>query len=265
MNEPLQQLPDRALEPIRKIPVHEQVVDQLRRAIHLGDFLPGDRLPSERDVAERLEVSRESVREALRVLERDGYVVARRGPAGGHVVTGLSEPAARTLARLSADRDGLLHLMEYRRANECLAARLAAERRTRADLAALRRSLEDQRDAGDTAQFRRADAGFHLAVAVAARNPYVERAILETREAIFVLHDGLDYDVVLDTTLEGHEAIARAIEARDGDGAEAAMAAHMQTALGEIRKVLTADRRRWRGRAKSSAETGRRRAVRLTT
>jgi DNA-binding FadR family transcriptional regulator len=243
MDEPVQQVWHRAMEPIRKIAVHEQVVDRFRRAIHLGDFLPGDRLPAERDIAERLKVSRESVREALRVLEHDGYVVSRRGPSGGHTVTGLNEPAARTLKRLGADRDGLLHLMEFRSANECLAARLAAERRTRADLAALRQSIAALRNAREIAEFRRADACFHLAVAVAARNAYVERAILDAREAIFLLHDNLDYDLVLDTTLKGHTAVAKAIEARDGDGAQAAMADHMHTALDEIRQVLSADRR----------------------
>ena len=73
------------MEPVRKIAVHELVVNRLRRAIHLGDYLPGDRLPSERDIADRLEVSRESVREAIRVLESEGYVVSRRGAIGKHV------------------------------------------------------------------------------------------------------------------------------------------------------------------------------------
>jgi len=234
------------MEPIRKIAVHELVVDRLRRAIHLGDYLPGDRLPPERDIAERLEVSRESVREALRVLEVDGYIISRRGPTGGHTVTALSEPVARTLERLRADPSGLVHLMEFRTANECLAARLAAERRTRTDLNALRKSIAGLNDADDTAQFRRADAGFHLAIAIAARNPHVERAILDAREAIFLLHDDLDYEVVLDTTLDGHTAILRAVEARDGDGAADAMARHLATALGEIREVLTANKRKAR-------------------
>jgi len=232
------------MEPIRKIAVHEQVVDRFRRAIHLGDFLPGDRLPAERDIAERLKVSRESVREALRVLEHDGYVVSRRGPSGGHMVTGLSEPAARTLERLGADRDGLLHLMEFRGANERLAARLAAERRSRADLGMLHQAIGALRPAATIAEFRRADASFHLAIAVAARNPYVERAILDAREAIFLRHEGLDYELVLDTTLKGHLAVAEAIEARDGDAADAAMADHMHMALEEIMQVLSAAPRR---------------------
>ena len=74
------------MEPVRKIAVHELVVSRLRRAIHLGDYLPGDRLPSERDIADRLEVSRESVREAIRVLESEGYEVDWHTYRMGHSV-----------------------------------------------------------------------------------------------------------------------------------------------------------------------------------
>jgi DNA-binding FadR family transcriptional regulator len=228
------------MEPVRKIAVHELVVSRLRRAIHLGDYLPGDRLPSERDIADRLEVSRESVREAIRVLESEGYVVSRRGATGGHAVTALTEPVARTLARLRSDQDSILHLMEFRRVNECLAARLAAERRTDADLEQMARSVDALRTAKDIPRFRRADASFHLAVAVAARNPYVEQAILEAREAIFLLHGNRDYEVVLDTTLTGHRDILAAIRAGDPDRAEEAMARHIDVALEEIRHTLGA-------------------------
>ena len=238
---------DVALGPIRKVAVHEQIVARLRRAIHLGDFAPGDRLLSERDIAERMEVSRESVREAFQVLERDGYVVSRRGPTGGHTVTTLRKPAAKALERLNAERDGLTQLMEFRRANECLAARLAACRRTRSDVKAMHRSISDLRNATDIAEFRRADANFHLAVAAAARNSYVERAVLDSREAVFLIHENLNYRILIDSTYDGHNAIADAIEAKDGAAADAAMAQHMVTALAEIRQVLSAAKRQRKG------------------
>jgi DNA-binding FadR family transcriptional regulator len=226
------------MEPIRKIAVHELVVKRLRRAIHLGDYLPGDRFPSERDIAGRLEVSRKTVREAIRVLETEGYVVSRRGATGGHAITALSEPVARMFARLRADQDSLLHLMDFRRANECLAARLAAERRADADLEKIACAVKELKIAEDIPRFRKADASFHLAVAVAARNPYVERAVADAREAIFLLHGTRDYEVVLDTTLRAHRDILEAIRARDPDRAEAAMALHIDVALREIQHTL---------------------------
>jgi DNA-binding FadR family transcriptional regulator len=226
------------MKPVRKIAVHELVVDRIRRAIHLGDYLPGDRLPSEREIADRLEVSRVTVREAVRVLESEGYVVSRRGATGGLTVTALAEPVARMMERLQADPDGIVHLMEFRRANECLAARLAAFRRGDEDLERMARPIEDLATIDDIPRFRRADAGFHLAVAVAARNPHVERAVLDAREAIFLFHGGREYEVLADTTLEGHRRVFEAISAGDGDAAESAMGEHIDIALGEILNAM---------------------------
>lgn len=227
------------MEPIRKIAVHEQVVQRIRRAIHLGDYLPGDRLPSERQIAERLAVSRETVREAVKVLEGEGYVISRRGAAGGIAVTALGEPVARNLARLQENRESIVHLMDFRRANECLAARLAAQLRSKADLKQISGTIEDLKVAKDIPRFRKADASFHLAVAVASRNPYVERAIIDSREAIFLWHGQRSYELVVDTSLYGHQKILDAISARDPDGAVAAMAEHLAVALTEIQQTLS--------------------------
>ncbi len=227
------------MEPVRKIAIHELVVQRIRRAIHLGDYLPGDRLPSEREIAERLEVSRETVREAIKVLESEGYVVSRRGAAGGIAVTALGGPVARTHAHLQQNQESIVHLMDFRRANECLAARLAAQLRTDDDLAQIALAIEDLKVAEDIPRFRKADASFHLAVAVASRNPYVERAIVDAREAIFLWHGNRSYDLVLDTTLNGHQKIFDAIAARDPDGAATAMDEHLSVALEEIRQTLS--------------------------
>jgi DNA-binding FadR family transcriptional regulator len=226
------------MEPIRKIAVHELVVQRIRRAIHLGDYLPGDRLPSEREIAERLEVSRETVREAIKVLENEGYVVSRRGAAGGIAVTALGGPVARMLAHLQKNQESIVHLMDFRCANECLAARLAAQLRTQDDLKQISRAIEDLKAAGDIPRFRKADARFHLAVAVASRNPYVERAIVDAREAIFLWHGSRSYALVLHTTLSAHQKILDAIAAGDPDGAAAAMDEHLTVALDEIEQTL---------------------------
>lgn len=227
------------MEPVRKIAIHELVVQRIRRAIHLGDYLPGDRLPSEREIAERLEVSRETVREAIKVLESEGYVVSRRGAAGGIAVTALGGPVARTHAHLQENQESIVHLMDFRRANECLAARLAAQLRTDEDLAQISHAIDDLKVAQDIPRFRKADARFHLAVAVASRNPYVERAIVDAREAIFLWHGNRSYDLVLHTTLSGHQKIFDAIAARDPEGAAAAMDEHLSVALEEIAQTLS--------------------------
>jgi len=230
------------MKPIRKIAVHELVVQRLRRAIHLGDYLPGDRLPSEREIAERLEVSRETVRDAIKVLEKEGYLVSRRGASGGIVVTALGGPVARNLAQLQQNHENIVHLMDFRRANECLAARLAARLRTDDDLKQITHAIDDLKVAEDIPRFRKADARFHLAVAVASRNPYVERAIVDARDAIFLWHGTRSYDLVLHTTLSGHQRILEAIEALDPEAAAAAMDEHLAVALEEIEQVLSKPR-----------------------
>ena len=231
------------MKPILKVAVHEIVANQLRRAIHRGDFMPGDRLPSERELATSLEVSRETLREAIRMLEGEGYVVSRRGAKGGHMVTALSEPAGRMYARLRSDQNNIINLMEFRRVNECLAARLAAELRTREDLGKIETAVADLQAAENNPRFRKADADFHLAVAKACRNPFVERAIIDARDAIFFgLYGDLTYQMVLDTTLASHRDILEAIRDKQPDRAEQAMAKHIAVALKEIQYSLTFER-----------------------
>src|ERR1700726_3365404 len=100
-------------------PAYEVVVDRLRRAILLSVYLPGDKLPPERVHAEQLGVSRVTLREAIRVLEGEGLVEARRGATGGVVV--LEHPPARAELRrhLRASIAELEGLADFRMANEC--------------------------------------------------------------------------------------------------------------------------------------------------
>src|SRR5258707_15126602 len=74
------------IERVEHVPVYGLVVDQLRRAIHSGAFVPGDKFPPERELSKQVGVSRASVREAIRVLEGEGYVETRRGASGGVIV-----------------------------------------------------------------------------------------------------------------------------------------------------------------------------------
>lgn len=227
------------MKPIRKPATHELVVERIRRAIHLCTYLPGDRLPPEREIADQLAVSRESVRDAIKVLVEKGYLISRRGANGGLTVTSLMQPMAHMQARLRDETESFLHLMEFRRANEALAARLAAARRTDDDLARLAGAIEDLRRNDGIPRFRKADSDFHLAVAAAARNPYVEDAIESARDAIFLLV-GHEYPILLSSSLEGHVRVFEAIAAGDGDRAAEAMAAHIDTAVRELVGVVAA-------------------------
>jgi GntR family transcriptional repressor for pyruvate dehydrogenase complex len=226
------------MKPIQKIATSQLIFERLRRAIHLGEYMTGDMLPPEREIAEKLDVSREKVREALRRLEKEGYVVIRRGPNGGHEVTQLTGPRSRHVQALKVNSEELQHLMEFRSVNECLAARLAAERRSELDLKRIATSIEEMRKATDIQKFRRADSAFHVAVAEASRNPYVLNAVVAARENIFLLHGGLDYAIVLETTLYNHARIFEAIQRGAGAVAAQEMEKHMEVAFEEICNVL---------------------------
>src|SRR5712692_7888499 len=110
------------IERVAHSPVYGLIVDQLRRAIHIGTFIPGDKLPPERELSKQLGVSRTTVREAIRVLEGEGYVETRRGATGGLTVRERKLPDAR-LRQIVRERLGELEeLLDFREANECAAA-----------------------------------------------------------------------------------------------------------------------------------------------
>src|SRR5205809_418612 len=90
-----------SIQRVEPAAAHALVVEQLRRAVHIGSYVPGDRLPSERALAEQLGVSRATVREAIKVLRDEGYVESRRGARGGLMVLdqGLNEERMRPVVR----------------------------------------------------------------------------------------------------------------------------------------------------------------------
>lgn len=213
------------------------VADRIRRAILLGTYIPGDRLPPERALAEQIGVARATLREALRVLEGEGYVASRRGAAGGCIV--LERPAPDAREALRGRMDEFDHLLDFRLANECAAARLAARRRTEDDLLALGAVLDGMRRHTSMALFRRADTAFHLGIADAARNPLIRRAVEEGRVAMYLPLDALDFEVMLASALEGHRKILAAIAAANGGAAERAAAAHIEDTRRELHLVTT--------------------------
>jgi DNA-binding FadR family transcriptional regulator len=212
------------------------VAERIRRAIHLGVYVSGDRLPPERELAPALGVSRTTLREALRVLEGEGLLESRRGAAGGAFVREAGQPAladGNLLAQVRAFED----LLDFRLATECAAARLAAQRRSERDLRLMSESLEGIRRNTSMDLFRRADSTFHLAIAEAARNPMLQAAIEDGRAAMFAPLDLLDFEVMRTNALEGHRTIVNAITLADPDAAERAMAAHIEDTRRELRLV----------------------------
>jgi GntR family transcriptional regulator, transcriptional repressor for pyruvate dehydrogenase complex len=209
------------------------VVEELRGRIHRGELGPGDRLPAERELATRLHVSRDRVREALQSLEADGYLVARRGATGGRFVTELAVPFAAWAARTEHDLDDIV---DFRLAVECEACRFAARRRTRADLDAMQRAVERLDAATTPREYRLADVAFHATIAVASGNDRLATAVERARGELFEPADELWRHGRIES-LSDHRQILAAIHDAAGEAAATAMAEHIERTRRELRHL----------------------------
>jgi GntR family transcriptional repressor for pyruvate dehydrogenase complex len=227
-------LPDRLDVP----PAYAVVVEHLRRAIMLGTYAPGDKLPPERAHAERLGVSRVTLREAVRVLEGEGLIEVRRGSMGGAMVRGGRMPRADVRRQLRRRLDAVLATQEFRLAIEPLAAARAAEHRTRTGLKELHRTIADFEGADSIGPFRRADSIFHLTLARNAACAPLARAVEDARIAMFELVDAFEFTIVVPSSLRAHIAILECVERRDAEGAREAMRAHIEETTREIHEAF---------------------------
>jgi GntR family transcriptional regulator, transcriptional repressor for pyruvate dehydrogenase complex len=215
-----------ALRPLARAPLYAAIAERLLSHIVQSELRPGDRLPGERELAQRLGVSRTTVRQATVALQSQGVLEVRHG--GGTFLRHL-DPASPAVAGIRSRRDRLPAVLEARRALEVPIARLAAERRTDADLAAIERGLEQMRQEVERGRIGvDGDAAFHAAVTAAAHNPVL--AELMTHLAADVAEtraESLSQAQRPPRSLTDHEAIATAIAAGDPDEAAAAMTAHL--------------------------------------
>lgn len=167
-----------SFQPIRQRTAADEVVAVLVDAIRGGLYGPGDLLPRERDLAERLEVSRTVVREATNVLRRAEVVTVRRGRAGGVVVASLANLSS-VMAQIRGETHAtLLSIFEARRSLETPVGLLAAERASKEDFERLEDLVEDLGSLVDQPEeFLARDVQFHIAVAETTGNPLLSRLL----------------------------------------------------------------------------------------
>ena len=222
--------------PIATPRAFEAILHQLKDAIATGALRAGDRLPSERDLAERFRASRASVREALRVLEALGIVGTRRGADNGAVL--LSEPGnafTTVLDLLVALRHiPLADVVEFRVMLESNAVRRLAGSGGAASLDTLRVLLDRMADpAVEQAEFHQLDASFHVTLVRSAGNRLVnlvETAADSTLRALIadVALVANDWSSVRPRLIAEHQAIYDAIAAAEAGLAEERTAAHVR-------------------------------------
>ncbi|WP_030744644.1 FadR/GntR family transcriptional regulator [Streptomyces sp. NRRL S-31] len=227
------------LRPVRAGNGFEEALEQILQVVRLGLVPAGGRLPAERELAERLGISRVTLREVLRVLQDQGLVEARRGRYGGTFV--LSRPDAGgedELRRRIAEVDiedvlRFREVLEVGAAGLCAAHGLAEERAAR-----LRRALERTYEV-PPAEYRRADTLLHLTLAELCGSPSLTARYAAVRATV---NDLLDCIPLLVRNLEHsqrqHTALVEAVLDGDADGAREMMREHCAGTAALLRGFL---------------------------
>jgi GntR family transcriptional regulator, transcriptional repressor for pyruvate dehydrogenase complex len=216
---------------VRTRRISEQIAQQLSAAIFAGKLRPGDRLPPERELVERFEASRASVREATRSLEMAGLITVRPGAGGGaHVTTpdfDLVANALRTMLR--AGRFELAELYQARLLLEPGVAEIAARAAGEDDVALLRQSLIEGREAvARKAQTAPASYNFHFLLAKAAKSNLLLMLISSLLDLVHKSDQEPGASPRLSPPIiRAHEAIVDAIERHDGEEARRLTADHL--------------------------------------
>lgn len=213
----------------------DEITDRLVTAIALGEYLPGTRLPVERELAASLGVGRMTVRAALARLVDRGLLETRRGRGGGSYVLeqwreSSTESVGRTLAmRLGELRDRCDAVCRLHGA----ICRAAAESRTDDDVVALQQALAAFRTAASGVEAQQADSRLHLTIMDAAHNPVLKKLLLDLEASVSIaapVHPWGENDTMAEMerrALHDHEHLVDAIVAGRPDDADAIARAHV--------------------------------------
>ncbi len=222
-------------EPVDHDTVADAVVEQIEVLIVNGVLKEGRKLPSERDLAEQTRVSRPKVREALQRLENNGLITVRHGE-GAFVARLTGRAMSPALLALYSRHGAAFHdYLEYRKAQEAFAARLAAQRATEHDKERIRLILEDMKtswEEDDMEASREADMNLHSAIVDASQNTtliHMMASIYDlTRQGVFYNRDFLrTIDGSGKKLLEQHIELGMSIIEGDPGRAEKASLDHL--------------------------------------
>ena len=216
---------------------YEYVIDNIRQMIASGELKAGQKLPSERELAEKFNVSRVPIREALKILEYMG--VLDSSPGDGTYVKNTSAQNLVTKLNFSftATADTIRDLVELRIVLETFAAYHAAQRRTDEDIAEIRQLLQDMRAAKKNndgspeavQKLRAYSHGFHRGIVKAAHNVVLSNVyeylyeLLDISRQFTISTSGISYSSIV-----AHEALFAKVIEGDAEGARQCMEEHME-------------------------------------
>jgi GntR family transcriptional repressor for pyruvate dehydrogenase complex len=239
-----------ALNRVQRAGVKNHVFDQLRDQIMERKWPPSTKIPSEKALAEALEVSRVSIREALHMLVSLGLLETRHG--GGTYVREYSGEILFNplLPMLALDTPDILHVLEYRKIVEKGIVSLVVKRAGNAEiieeLEHTLRTMVGHKD--DTRTFAEADLSFHLALAKATGNPVVVKVNAVITDILKVSMYGIVDLLGTKDGLNYHRKILDAIKAQDGPLAESLMEEHVERTIRRLKYMRGGERKSSAGR-----------------
>lgn len=227
--------------PVRQARASGEIVLQIERAIFDGELSPGDRLESERELAEQFSVSRITVRDALRVLEARGLINVKVGATGGAFVseTNLDQVVGSISTMIALRKMTLSELAEARTVVETATAELAAERANDAAIGRVSETVERGRKVvREQLPHTEASMDFHVAIAEASRNELLSATVRAYRDLLMQTLDDMRDVRSARATQKAHEEILEALRARDGEAARKLMLEHLRDFEKRLRRYL---------------------------
>ncbi len=232
------------IKPIQPQRISDQVFEQIRELIFRGKLKPGEKLMTERELAQAMNVSRTAIRDAVQRLSAMGLIVRKQGQ-GTFVKSYDPEPTNPLVKAMEEQNATLNHLLEVRMGLECNAASMAARRADESDINSMNQSMEEmRREIASGRLGTQADTAFHMAIAYAAKNPlhilimrnfydYLTHNIRENLESLY--QEAENTRIILNQ----HQNILTAIMARDGDSALEAMKTHIRFVMDFFKEKST--------------------------
>lgn len=224
------------LAPVSTTRASQAIYDQIVQLITSGALRPGDRLPSERQMMDMMQRSRPTIREALRMLERNGLIQIVPGSSAVVVEPSTASVEEPLENMLNMNHLSSHELLEYRELNEMATVAWAAKRRTQADLEAIRHQLMAVGNAaGDFKEFARYDIAFHQAIAEAGHNrvatmvdKVLHQLVLNILQQAYEQKNPAQQQQMMDEIMASHQSIYDAIVLGDAPQAREKMKAHMR-------------------------------------
>ncbi|RFP90117.1 FCD domain-containing protein [Rhodobacteraceae bacterium 63075] len=237
-------------QPVQPEKLSRAVVRQIEQLVLRGILRPGERLPSERELAERLNVSRPSLREAIGELQERGLLASRAG-SGVYVADVLGSAFSEALIELfSSHEEAVFDYLSFRRDLEGIAAERAARLASATDLKVISQAYERMARAdrrGDPTRDAELDAAFHMSIIEASNNV----VMLHMMRSIFdLLRQGVFYNRARifqqhgtrEELLDQHKHINDALQARDPAGARGAVEAHLDFVKSALADQIKSDK-----------------------